>query len=198
MKDIPDGYFYFPTELGGLEVQNSFIGLLQIRDTVLEDPNTQLDSFLKHEKEAYRSAKLRFEKRRTAGAKSRHDGFIPEDADTFFSIEEYTKYREELHYDFDNNLVDVHSRMLQKPSEQPINTEHNGNVIMALSSLDSRSGLKGILANWYTMEPYWKWVAQLYGPEMIDTFGGMSIVDPSLLPMGMVSEFKSGRVNWQE
>ena len=44
-KDIPDGYFYFPTELGGLEVRNPFIGLLQIRDAVYDGPAKLLDEF---------------------------------------------------------------------------------------------------------------------------------------------------------
>ena len=36
------------------------------------------------------------------------------------------------------------------------------------------------------------------GPEMIEAFDGFGIVDPGLLPMGMVRELRSGRVNWQE
>ena len=35
---IPDGYLYFPTDLGGLELHNTFIPLLQIRDVVYENP----------------------------------------------------------------------------------------------------------------------------------------------------------------
>lgn len=69
---------------------------------------------------------------------------------------------------------------------------------MALNALGSQAGSRGILANWYAMEPYWKWVVQLYGPGMISKFGGLRVVDPGLLPMGMVSLFRSGRVNWQE
>ena len=204
VKDIPDGYFYFPTELGGLEVRNPFIGLLQIRDAVHENPNKLLDEFEEAQKDAYKAAKLRFEDWRSGKTDALHDAvddpdFKPEHGrDTFFSFEEYTKYRETLHYGFRNELVKVFAKLLEKPSEESIDTEEGGDVKVALGRLGSRSGLRGILASWYSMEPYWKWVAQLYGPELIEMFGGFAIVDPSLLPMGLVSEVRSGRVNWGE
>lgn len=203
VKDIPDGYFYFPTELGGLDVRNPFIGLLQIRDAVQDNPSRLLEDFEDAEREAYKTAKTRFENWRAGKIRDIHRGvkdpdFRPKDEGAFFSFEEYTQYREELHYGFSNELVQVFTALLEKPWEESIESEQNGEVIRALNALGSRGGLKGILNNWWSMEPYWKWVAQLYGPEMIDTFGGFSIVDPSLLPMGMVSEFRSGRVRWQE
>lgn len=200
LSNIPDGYFFFPTELGGLEVRNPFIGLLQIRDAVQDHPSKLLDYFEEGEKEAYGIAKARFDKGETQQfLNSRQDpNFQPQDADSFFSFEEYTKYREELYFGFTNELVNVFSNLLARPGEESIETDDNGNVKVALNALGNQSGLRGILSNWYRMEPYWKWVAQLYGPEIIDRFGGLSIVDPGLLPMGMVSLFRSGRVNWQE
>lgn len=200
LSNIPDGYFFFPTELGGLEVRNPFIGLLQIRDAVQDHPSKLLDGFEEGEKEAYRITRARFDKGETQQFhNSRQDpDFQPQDADNFFSFKEYTKYREELYFGFQNKLVNVFSILLARPREESIKTDDNGNVKVALNALGNQSGLRGILSNWYRMEPYWKWVAQLYGPEIIDRFGGLSIVDPGLLPMGMVSLFRSGRVNWQE
>ena len=203
VQDIPDGYFYFPTELGGLDVRNPFISLLQIRGAVQESPCQLLYRFEEAEKEAYKAAKIRFEawcnnKIRTIHSGIQDPNFRPQDGHTFFSFEEYTKYREELHYGFPNELVQVFDQLLQKPREEGIESISYGSIVTALAALKDRAGLRGILNDWYSMEPYWKWVAQLYGPEMIDVFGGFGIVDPSLLPMGMVSEFRSGRVNWQE
>ena len=197
VRDIPDGYFFLPTELGGLEVQNSFIGLLQVRNTVKDDPSKVLDGFEEAEKEAYRAAKARFENGEVDGYRT-NDKFKPKDADRFFSFEEYTKYREDFSCGFEGEIVEVFSNLLAKPGQEPVETDDNGTVKTALNALGSRPNLRGILANWNYMEPYWKWVAQLYGPEIIDKFGGFGIVDPGLLPMGMVSLFRSGRVNWQE
>ncbi|KAL6718517.1 hypothetical protein ACLMJK_004609 [Lecanora helva] len=196
VHDVPDGYFYLPTELGGLEIRNPFVGLLQIRDTVQDDPNKLLDEFEEAEKEAYRFAKTQFENDEVD--RDPNEKYVPEDMHQFFSFEEYTKYREELTFDVEANLVDFFSSLLSKPTEEPVDTHDCGNVKVALNALGTRTDLRGILSNWYSMEPYWKWIAQLYGPEIIEKFGGFDVVDPGVLPMGMVSLFRSGRVNWQE
>jgi len=200
VENIPDGYFYFPAELGGLEVRNPFIGLLQLRETVHEDPAKLIDEFLEAEKDAYKYRKDCFDRGQLYKPPSSmlDPEFKPDNADVFFSFEEFIKYREEFSYGFENELAKVFPTLLKRPEEESIDTDHNGEIKMALNSLGSQSGLRGILANWYSMEPYWKWVAQLYGPGMISKFGGLNIVDPGLLPMGMVSLFRSGRVNWQE
>ena len=203
VKDIPDGYFFFPTQLGGLDVLSPFIGLLQIRDAVTERPRKLLDDFEEAEIEAYKVAKKRFEEGKTREQHPMHDAptFRPRDPGTFFSFEEFSKYREELWYGFDSELVDVFQKMLEQPSEESVEADENGTVKVAHNALagyrGDLSGM-GILSSWYSMEPYWKYVALLYGPEMIDRFGGFSIVEPGLLPMGMVSLFKSGRVSWQD
>ncbi|KAL8688425.1 MAG: hypothetical protein Q9218_005665 [Villophora microphyllina] len=199
-KDIPDGYFYFPTELGGLEVRNPFIGLLQIRETVQANPDAVLDQFEDAERDAYKAAQTTFSegKLRKDPSEMLDPDFRPADAEKFLSFEEYTKYRESLNYGFDCQLRDVLLTLLKKPDEEAIETEDNGHIMLALNELGNRNELRGITSSWYSMEAYWKWVAQLYGPAMIEKFGGLSIVDPGLLPMGMVSLFKSGRVNWQD
>lgn len=201
VKDIPDGYFYFPTELGGLEVQNSFIRLLQIRDVVSQSPEKLLDTFEQAERDAYKAKMVDYITARTRNAgqyESRADNFQPADPSAFMPFDEYVKYREELLYGYSNELVDVFDELLKQPDEESIATDGNGQITIALQALTSQqANLKGILPSWFSMEPYWKWVAQLYGPEMIDKFGGFNIVDPGLLPIGMVSLFRSGRVKWQ-
>ncbi|QKX61952.1 uncharacterized protein TRUGW13939_09108 [Talaromyces rugulosus] len=195
VENIPDGYFYFPTELGGLEVRNPFIGLLQIRDSVLGDANKLLDQFEYAEREDYQTLKVNFESGRVPQT-DRH--FRPNDGNTFFSFQEYIKYRESLPPYFTSNmtLLSVRNKFLEEPKQEAVETAYNGDIQTAISALDADS--KGILQNWDSMEPYWKWVAQLYGPDVIESFGGLRIVDSGLLPIGMVSLFRSGRVKWQE
>jgi hypothetical protein len=36
----------------------------------------------------------------------------------------------------------------------------------------------------------------MYGPEIVEKFGGLSVVDPGLLPIGMVSMFRERRTKW--
>jgi len=111
-------------------------------------------------------------------------------------FEEFVRYREEFDYEYTNQLVDVFDKLLQRPTEQAI--EPTAKLMNGITSLGGHPNLKGILNSWYSMEPYWKWISQMYGPEMIDRFGGMAIVDQGLLPIGMVSLFRGKRNAWQD
>lgn len=53
IKNIADGYLYLPTSLGGLELQNPFIGVLQIRDAVFEQPTAVMDDYTHDELSAF-------------------------------------------------------------------------------------------------------------------------------------------------
>lgn len=201
ISDIPDAYLFFPIELGGLDLKSPFISILQVHNTVLQDPSKKLDTFFGAERDSYNACKIAFEK----GQVRRHDisdpNWVPDktDRDTFMSFSEYVRYREELQYDFDNELFEVYLSLLQRPGEEGI--QHaSAKVLGGINTLSQQQypgTLRGITGQWSTMEPYWKWVAQLYGPEVIDRFGGMNIVEPGLLPMGMVSIFRDKRVKWQ-
>jgi len=85
-------------------------------------------------------------------------------------------------------------KLLQRPAEERIDDDE-GAVKRAVEALPSGGDIGPY---WGNMKPYWQWVAQLYGLGMIERFGGFSVVDPGLLPMGMVGLFRSGRVKWQE
>ena len=192
-ENIPDGFLFFPIELGGLNLQSPFIGPLQIRDQVLEKPTKLLDDFEQKEREEYNYKKQRFERDSDDLRVARDDPeWEPVDKDVFMSFEEFTRYREDVRYDFAGDLVDVFSELMEEPRQNDIPSSTQ--MTSAVNSLTHQN--VGILKNWRAMEAYWKWVAQLYGPEMIDRFGGLSIVDPGLLPIGMISLFRNQRVNW--
>ncbi|KAF7594767.1 hypothetical protein BBP40_008474 [Aspergillus hancockii] len=199
ITSVPDGYFFLPIELGGLELSSPFIHLVGLRDSILEHPASLLDRFLEDEREAYAAAKLRYEHRLLNNQHVvMHDGaFRPPDADTFMSFDEYIQYREILGYGFTGELKEVYDKLLQRPEQQHIDCDPNGAIFRELNQLSGQPNLKGIKANWWEMDAYWKWVAELYGPEIIERFGGFNIVDPGLLPIGMVSLFRSGRIKWQ-
>ena len=199
VTDVPDGFFFFPVELGGLDLRSPFVGLLQIRDSIANDPSDFLERFEEKERDAYREAKSDFEKGETARLRDGCDDphWKPSSgADDFMTFAEYTKYREEFAAeDQDYSLLEVYKDLLRRPSERGIDASYK--VKQALEQLGRHQNLRGILSNWGIMECYWKWVAQLYGPEMVDRFGGLSVVDPGLLPIGMVSLFREMRISWQ-
>lgn len=202
VSDIPDAYLFFPVELGGLDLQSPFISILQIRDSVLEDPSTLLDRFEENERDHYNRSKIAFEKgERPSLAHSDLEGsdwepVEKEDRETFMSFDEFTRWREEFSLGFDHELAQVYGELLEKPNQDTLELDED-RVGSAISALGRQTNLRGILADWHQMDPYWKWVVMQYGPEIIDRFGGLSIVDAGLLPMGMVSLFRDKRVKWQ-
>ncbi|TAQ86971.1 hypothetical protein B7494_g4704 [Chlorociboria aeruginascens] len=170
ISNIPDGYFYFPTSLGGLELQNPFVNLLQIRNMVFEHPASALDDFFEAEEEAYRRCKTNFENGLVS--KYQHIDYKPDLPYVFMSFEEFTKYREEFEGTYEDNLYDIFRELLQKPGEESVDFNDKDQMDM--------EGWDGTLQT-----GYWKWVAQLYGPDMSERFGGLRVVDPGLLPIGM-------------
>jgi hypothetical protein len=196
VSDLPDGFLYFPVELGGLDLKSSFVDLLQIRESVQANPYDLVDEYESKEKDDYADAKRRFDKGDLAPMRwsTEKPDFRPKDANVFFSLEEFTQYREAFASMGKANLRNVYLELLKRPSEQPV--EPSTQVQQALQDL-RQSNLRGILSSWYSMEAYWKWIAQMYGPDMIARFGGFNIVDPGWLPIGMVSQFRQRRTKWQ-
>ncbi|KAK8058505.1 hypothetical protein PG994_008953 [Apiospora phragmitis] len=203
-EEIPDAFMFFPVELGGLELQSPFVSILQVRDSILADPSSLLDEFKKAEMEAYRAAKELFEKWHHADD-SRWAPQGPGEADTFFSFEEYGRWREGLWYHYDMELVDVYRELLERPYHGGgIEMDEVGVVACGLAALGAsgsnfNASLRGgIKSDWHRMDPYWRRVVALYGPEVVARFGGLRFVDPGLLPMGMVSLFREKRLSWQD
>jgi hypothetical protein len=200
VENVPDGFLFFPIELGGLGLQSPFVAPLQIRDTVLEDPLKLLRDFEEKEKTAYRNCKERFDNgdiREERYATDDPDWEPLEGKDEFMSFPEFIKYREDVNYDFEGQLSHVFTTLLVRPTEKAV--EATAALLNALNNTQSQQqqNVIGIKAPWEQMGPYWKWIAQLYGPEMIEKFGGFYIVEPGLLPIGMVSLFRGKRVTWQ-
>lgn len=193
ITDIPDGYLYFPTSLGGLDLQNPFIGLIQVRDGVFESPSSILSDFLESEKEAYRLASIAFNSGLVYRLGNGDSNFVPHDANVFFSLEEFSRYREEFACDYKGNLLSVWNELMGRPTKEGINVTD-----------DEAAGIGELVAAWRsgdgagkTDAEYLKWVVKFFGQEMRERFGGYNVVEKGLLPMGMVGLFRSGRVKWQ-
>lgn len=197
VSNVPDGFLFFPVELGGLDLQSPFVGLLQIRESVKENPYDLIDDFEEQELDVFRQLKRTFEKGNMRGARYGLDdpNWVPDDAGTFMSMEEFTRYRESFAGNGKASLRHVYLELLRRPSEEPIDLSVQ--VRLALDQLQGQSNLRGITSAWSSMDPYWKWIAQMYGPEMLQKFGGLNVVDPGLLPIGMVGFFRQRRTKWQ-
>jgi hypothetical protein len=57
---IPDGFFYFPTELGGLELRNPFVPLFAVRDALPARPEDGIKRAREEDDRAYEEARKAF------------------------------------------------------------------------------------------------------------------------------------------
>lgn len=196
IDNVPDGYLYFPTSLGGLELHNPFIGLLQLRDEVYEKPETLMDDFFEAEKETYRKAKIAFENKipeHKVQMAMQMQLATPQSPDLqeFMSFEEFSRYREEAPANGVGTLFEVFENLLKRPEKETADWDE-GDVLVAKAIVGGPAmAFEGMDMG------YWKWVVKLYGEEMRERFGGLAVVDKGLLPTGMVNLVRSGKVKWQ-
>ncbi|RGP73863.1 hypothetical protein FSPOR_1557 [Fusarium sporotrichioides] len=203
IKNIPDGYLYFPMELGGLDLQSPFISLMQIQDQLIEDPAKLMVDFEEAERNAYEGYRENF-----VSGKIKHERYalddpdwVPEsqyDRDNFMSFEEFTRYKECFffgHFKGPERLNRVFRKLLKKPKECKVDTDENQSG--ALEQLRTEPNLRGITGWWNDMDAYWTWVTMFYGRDIVDRFGRMNIVNTELLPIAMVTLFRDKRVKWQ-
>ncbi|KAI6766081.1 hypothetical protein HG530_007151 [Fusarium avenaceum] len=203
VDDIPDGYLYFPMELGGLDLKSPFMSLLQIHDQVVESPPKLMVDFEEAERSAYDSYKECFLTGKTRTERYRLDDpeWTPNsqhEKDNFMSFEEFTRYREAFffsNFSGSNRLHRIFRKLMKRPSEIKVE-QGDGKISSAMEQLRKEPMLKGITGWWTNMDAYWTWVTTFYGPEIVDRFGRLNIVNTELLPIAMVSLFRDKRVNW--
>ncbi|KAF1956435.1 hypothetical protein CC80DRAFT_563311 [Byssothecium circinans] len=187
VKDISDGFLYFPVELGGLALKSPYVGLLQIRQSVKAKPNDMMKDYLKVEREDYEYAAKKFDR----ADPSKRD-FQPEHPYNFFSYREFIRYREEFSPAGEADLVRVYRTLLKQPVAKSIAV--NDQLRLAIVKLKGQVNPQGIIGEWNCMDPYWQWIVQMYGPEMLSKFGGLKVVDQEVLPLGMVSLLRQNQV----
>ncbi|CAH0004312.1 unnamed protein product [Clonostachys byssicola] len=205
IDDVPDGYLYWPMELGGLNLQSPFISLLQIREDVISSPAELVESFEEAERNAYERAKERFligavKQLRYALDDPDWTPAEARDREEFMSFDEYVRHRAYFRFDHhsaDTRLHNVFRKLMKQPNETSVRMDISS--LSAAVDLLRHSGSYGggITGHWSIMSAYWKWVLMMHGPDIVKRFGALNIVDQGLLPMGMVTLFRDKRVTWQ-
>ena len=171
VTDIPDGFFYFPIELGGLGLRNPFVKMLLVRENVEKRPVDLIERAFELEEVDYSKAKKSYE---DGTSRSRFDR-ISTNVDSFMSFEEYVAYAEET----SSHLAKAYIKLLEEPSKRQAKQT---------ISDDNYEGVTGDGGNW-TME--------LYGKKIIDRYGGMAMGEKILLPIGLVTMLKGEKISWQ-
>ena len=62
----------------------------------------------------------------------------------------------------------------------------------------SQAGAAARDGNWYDRSNVGKWVMLLYADEILQRFGTLKIVEPTLIPVGMLSAFRGSKIAWDQ
>jgi hypothetical protein len=166
VKDIPNGWFYFPISRGGLEVWNPVVDFLSVRDNLKEEPNTFFASIEEDSKEYTRLHSL---------WKS-GEGLSNIATKKFLTYSEYVEGRETRL----NKWWTAYTELQEAPDASSIKL--SGRIQQDL--------------NYISLDGYQMWNAALYADEIFRRFGTLTIVEPTLIPVGMVSVFKNSKIQW--
>lgn len=174
VSDVPDGFFYFNVELGGLGLRNPFIPLLLIHKNSKKNPVELIEKAFELEEKDYNGVKRSYE---NGTSRSR---FHPTstDVDSFMSLDEYTQYLEET----SPHLQEAYQLLLEAPAKEWV---------------DESSGPGWSIGRQAKKDYYDEWVLQLYGGEIVEKYGGLAMGEKRLLPIGLVSMLRGEKVRWQ-
>lgn len=201
IHDLPEGFFYFPVELGGLELINPYISLMAMRENIKQTPQRRLRLAFIDDEANYRGAKERFEKEgpyATAAYSSLNKDYASDDSSTeadnhdFPSLEEYRRHPETHSYP----LWKAYRDLIEIPDEVRIDQSPNflGTQSSLQSGLDTTEKISG---SWTNMSSYWQWAAELYHGEMVARYGSLAAVNREFMPLGVVKTLKEGRMRWE-
>ncbi|KAL2185352.1 hypothetical protein L209DRAFT_733219 [Thermothelomyces heterothallicus CBS 203.75] len=192
-SNLPDSFIYLPEQLGGLGLRNPFVSLFLVRNKITESPEEVIMDFLRREREKYLEEKKNFESLDDLERHQRlrrcflHDEDARErvisdsEMTTFFSLEEYSRYRERWSSDF----LKTFEKLICVPEMEGITL-----------SKEVESGLRAFLADCVRLDAEKKWLLQLYAKELLDNFGGLNLVDKKFLPVGVLTMMRGKKVSW--
>ncbi|KAL2375415.1 hypothetical protein RJ035_000347 [Blastomyces gilchristii] len=235
---VTDAFLYLPETLGGLGLLNPFTPLLLVCENLCEDTADRLREFHQEERDTYERAKQQFlslsehqrRRRYNSSFKDETDSTFGDDhvstavlpwkseAQTFFSFDEYVRWREcssELFFRLWKFLMETPRKMtIKHPSRvdralrAAVDSYEAGNGGLGCRTGERRrgyghgrggrvggGGLPDI--NPLTMSQEHAWTINFYADEVFENFGGLELVDRKLLPLGVLKALRSRMVTWQ-
>ena len=188
VEDVPDAFFYFPEELGGLNVRDPFVPLLLVRND-LSDPDKLFRNYLDEEWKRQEAAKLAFEKLGESGRRKRMTGIFPHriqradmeatfkegEQDRFMSPDEYTRARETT----DGFLTHLYQTLRSEPYADAI----------VLTDQWASGVPQGLLST--------SWTVELHRVDVLRRCGKLEMIDQAFLPLGCLEMMRKKKVTWQ-
>ncbi|KAK5038140.1 hypothetical protein LTS07_001609 [Exophiala sideris] len=197
VRDVPDGVWYWPVQMGGLELRNPVVSLYGVRESMRKSALDILATDLAADEVLYLSKKAAFERKSSIELRTaRKTAGIGNIGDEFMSKQEYMRYREAR----SAYLGRAYDLLLITPEEFEIKTTNE--ITSWLDTLpsrarESRSSSSGIHQSFKSMKPYWRWILAVYGGQIVKKYGSVQMVDASQVPLGVISVMKSSKIRWQ-
>ncbi|PFH54057.1 hypothetical protein AMATHDRAFT_53860 [Amanita thiersii Skay4041] len=186
ISDLPEGYFYFPVNTGGLELKNPFVELCSVfEDTDKISAEKTLRKRLEifesetSDEEVYETYKKEWEKRKSAS-------YLLSTLEEFMSYDEFLSLRGIWIREW---ATMYGAAFWERPREIACATPM---INAAIQSAKYGSGQFTALS-WYE-----KWLVALYGDQLVEKFGALEIVDSNLIPLGLVELFQNSRIKLDE
>ncbi|KKK21199.1 hypothetical protein ARAM_006854 [Aspergillus rambellii] len=199
VHDLPEGLFYFPIELGGLDLLNPYIPLLAMRENIRQTPHRRVLKAFLEDSATYLSEMEYAGKHgpRNPGAFNGSSGGDSDIPDSFLSLEEYMRYAES----YSDAFLSAYKDLIRVPEQASANLTPSmrGNQTL-LSDTRPRStsgtGANAVSKNWEAMTPYGRWMAELYQEGMVKKYGSLAAVNREFVPVGVVETLKEGKFQW--
>ena len=110
-SDLSKGFFYFPVELGGLDLENPLTPVLLVRDNVFKNPMERIEKAFEWEEEFYVEARRAYNDGEVENSTNSRSAHTPSEDDPFMSLDEYTRYVEEA----SDALYNAYTDLLEAP-----------------------------------------------------------------------------------
>lgn len=175
--DIPNAFFFFPSELGGLELMSGLIPIREMWDSTREKTLALFEEFREAELKAYHQPKPT----EARDHMERSQRVVITRKDPFFSFEEYTRWREQLRYGFDGELADLYRGLLGPSLTEGSYYDKTGLKDVLAASSDDDEVLRAIKdGNCPGIGLYWKRIVDHYGPKVMEQFGTLTLTDVAI------------------
>ncbi|KAK1542288.1 hypothetical protein CPAR01_05675 [Colletotrichum paranaense] len=193
VSDVSDAFIFFPDQLGGLGLQNQFIPFLKVQKHLCGigvSPEEMIQSFFDRERNDYEDKKSTFMSNKATEARelgdeplSRFDAqfLSPEDLETFFTYDEFTKSRSTT----SSHLKELYERVQGTPAV--LGPKADRQVYEALEDLPIQSA---------NLRSELRWVVQMYHQEAKERFDGLRLIEERFLPLGVVDMMRQKAVRW--
>lgn len=218
---IPTGWFFWPGTLGGLELLDPFINVVSCRNRDLthapfDDMTEEIEELLEEEEAEYQKLAQDYEDG-TLLPVGKSSVRYYDDKPPFPTFDEFQKCRQSRSTLWGKKYEDARelhsSYRLQIPmspeitgaltADFPFVTLMSGRIRTAVGSMDTaKAGIGAADFNFVNTacvnDLYWQYVLAAWGKGVYEKWGGLKIIMPNMLPVGMMSVYRSRRIDWEQ